>query len=55
VLGQDAQSGALTRAGIAERQSEAAFADLLFDAPAEAPRLMARSIRPPWALRVRRD
>jgi hypothetical protein len=36
MLGQDAQSGALTRPWIADRQGETAFADLLFDAPAEA-------------------
>jgi hypothetical protein len=34
-LGQDAQSGTLTRPGIADREGKTAFAGLLFDAPAE--------------------
>ena len=34
-LGQDAQGGTLAGAGIARGQGEAAFADLLFDAPTE--------------------
>ena len=36
VLGQDAQGGALAGARLADDQGKAAFADLLFDAPAEA-------------------
>ena len=35
-LGQEAQGGAFARARIAEGQGEAAFAHLLFEAPAEA-------------------
>ncbi len=36
VLGEDAQSGAFTNAVLAHRQGEAAFADLVLSAPAEA-------------------
>jgi len=35
-LSQQAQGGAFSRPGIADGQGEAAFSDLLFDAPAEA-------------------
>ena len=35
-VGQEAQGGALARARVADGQGKAAFADLLFDAPAEA-------------------
>ena len=54
VLGQDAQRGALADAGIADRQGKAAFADLLFDAPAEALDLRGHSTGPRWAVRRRR-
>ena len=36
MLREDAQRGALADAGLAHRQGKAAFADLVFDAPAEA-------------------
>ncbi len=35
-LGEDTQGGAFARAGISTDQGKAAFAELLFDAPAEA-------------------
>ena len=54
-LGEDAQGGAFARAGIADGQGKAAFADLLFDAPAEAFDRGQRSTGPRRALRGRRD